>query len=147
MIIFSLSIYGCNIFESKQNLEPIDSAIIFSVTYDSTNLIQNHSGFILLLKTEKIYGCSNFEVVSAVSINRDNISVQLFGIDGQELCETALGPATSRIPLDLKSGSFNLGINYKKKSDKYSLLINDLNVSVVEVDTSFTSYRKFNFDF
>ena len=55
-VIITFSIIGCGIFEPEMNEpEAIEGNILFSVTYDSTEILPSHSGFFLLMKTEKIY--------------------------------------------------------------------------------------------
>lgn len=147
VIIFNSIFISCNIFESENDLDPIEGKVIFSVTYDSTHIIYNHSGFLLLLKTEKIYSCYNYEIISNVSINSGKINVELFGIDIEGLCATAEGPATSLKPLNISEGNYDLNINYMLKKDKYALSVNKLNVSVNQIDTSFTVYQSYNFNF
>jgi len=138
---------SCSIIDSEENIEPIDSDIIFSVTYDSTGIIQNHTGYLLLLKTEKIYSCSNFQLKSVVSINGDKIVVDLIGVEIGEICATALGPATARIPLELYTENIYFNIVYNSTKDRYSLQVNNKNIAVREIESNFTSYHKFNFDF
>jgi hypothetical protein len=147
-IIIVFPIIGCSIFESEtNNLEPIEGNILFSVTYDSTEILSSHSGFLLLMKTEKIYSCCNFEIKTFISSNQNKINVKLLGIYLQDICATALGPAKSRIPLDISSGEYELTFNYKQQTDKYTLSIDEFNVAVTNVDTSFTVYKPYNFSF
>ncbi len=144
---FTFCLFGCYTIEPENDLHPIEGNINFSVTYDSTNIIPDHTGFVLLLKTEKIYSCANFGIKSALSFKNGKIALKLLGIDRDEICLTALGPATSRIPLNIISDNFEFDINYLAETDKYLSKISDLNVLVQTVNASFSSYQEYDFNF
>ena len=148
-IVFFCFILGCNLLDSETDkLDPIEGNILFSATYDSTELLHAHSGFLLLMKTEKIYSCFNFQIKSSVSSNENDISVSLLGIHlPGDLCATAFGPARSRLPLDLSNGEYELTFDYEQQSDKYILSIYEVDVVVTKVDTNFTVYKPYNHKF
>jgi hypothetical protein len=148
LISLCFIIVSCHVLEPENDLDPIEGKVIFSVTYDSTHILYDHTGYLLLLKTEKIYSCFNFKIKTIVSVNHGKIDVQLLGIDPEgDVCLTAEGPATALKPLALSNGNYSLDIKYRLKSDKYSLSVNNLSVNVDPVDTDFTVYQSFNFNF
>ena len=147
-VVFFCFILGCNLLDSETDkLDPIEGNILFSATYDSTELLHAHSGFLLLMKTEKIYSCCNFEIRSLISSNENNINIELLGIYLPDICATALGPASSRLPLDLSNGEYELTFDYEQQTDKYILSVYEADVVVTKVDTSFTVYKPYNCDF
>jgi hypothetical protein len=147
-IIFFYFNLGCNLLDSETDkLDPIEGNILFTVTYDSTELVHSHSGFLLLMKTEKIYSCFNFEIKYSVSSNENDISIRLLGIHlPDNLCATALGPASSRLPLDISNGEYELTFDYEQQTDKYILSIYEVDVVVTKVDTSFTVYKPYSYN-
>ena len=147
-IIILFSIIGCSIFESETtDLEPIEGNILFTINFDSTEIVPSHAGFLLLMKTEKIYSCCNFEIKTFMTTNQNTINIKLRGIYLPDICATALGPARSRIPLNISNGEYELIFNYEENTDKYILSIDERNIDVTKVDTSFTVYKIFNNSF
>ena len=55
-LTFTLYIFGCSTIESENNLDPIEGDIIFSFTYDSTNIIPDHSGFVSVVFIGQLEG-------------------------------------------------------------------------------------------
>jgi hypothetical protein len=147
MIFISLSSCSVTSPEPELDLDPIESRVIFSVTYDSTHIMYDHTGYLLMLKTEKIYGCANYEIISKLKFTSDKISVEMYGIDRGGMCATAKGPAMKLIPLEIKDGVFILDLSYEGVTDKYSLKVVDKSVIIDFVDSDFTIYQVYNFFF
>ncbi len=147
-IIILFTVIGCNIFDTETtDLEPIEGSILFTVTLDNAEIVPSHAGFLLLMKTEKIYNCYNFEIKTFMTTNQNTINIELRGIYLPDICATALGPARSRIPLDISNGEYELIFSYEENTDKYILSIDGLDIDVTKVDTSFTVYKLFNNSF
>jgi hypothetical protein len=151
LILFLLSInvfslFTCTVIEPEPEykLDPVESKIIFSVTYDSTQVLYDHTGYLLLLKTEKIYGCSNYKIRFKMNTSSDKIIVEMLGIDRGEMCATAYGPAMTLIPLDISDGIYLIELIYEGVTDKYSLKVVEKSVKVDFVNSDFTIYQLYN---
>ena len=151
LILIASILFGCNFIESENNsdtLDLVDGSLLFSITYDSTEIIQYHSGFLLLLKTEKIYTNFNYPLVAKHTFELSLIDISVFGVDKNlEYVQPAEGPARKNIPLSIKNGIFELRFQYKSYLDKYSVQFSDQTVAITPIDVNFTKYSKFDFNF
>lgn len=133
--------------ENSSDLNSIESMLIFTINYDSTQSFSEHIGFILIIKTEKIYGCAGYSIECELLVESNQIEINLLGIHKPDVCEDACRAARAWIPLDLSSGDYNLFLKYKFLRDDYLISVNDLSVVVTKLDTSFTEYQEFDLHF
>ena len=61
---------------------------------------------IIYIKTERIFGSSDCKIIHNINHDQNNINIDLLGIQGG--CNTAMGPATARIILDINHGDYKL---------------------------------------
>ena len=134
----------CNLFDNESDsayLESLDGNLLFSITYDSSQIINSYSGFLLLLKTEKIYTNFNYPIVTKKVINSSQIFIAVKGIQKNlEIVLPAEGPARASIPLHLNQGEFELIFQNKSIIDKYSVIFTELSIAVNPIEVNFTKY-------
>ena len=92
----------------------------------------------LLIQTERIYPCVNIPLDLDVRQSDGSISITVLGAIDQELCLTALGPATARVPLEVPNGVHRLRIVHDGKTDLYDLTLADDRIRLDSVATSVT---------
>jgi len=123
---------GCNIsHKTHLGQEPINGKIQFSISesyekYDVPSTPQ----IILSLKTEKIYGCMNYQIANTSTIKNGTVDVRISGVIIPEICLTALGPATAETRLDLPNGNYKLILHSGNFSNSYNLSIADRSISI-----------------
>ena len=128
-LLILILIAGCDIVEPPQHqINPLNSKIDFRVieAYPDAEKPSNPQIY-LQLKTEKIYGCFNEEIVTNYSKQGNSINVDILGLNTPDICPLALGPAQATIKLDSISGVYELTFNNTRNKffDSYNLLIND----------------------
>jgi hypothetical protein len=132
-IVFILSVFFvcCAIPEKS----PIEGKVLFKVqeTYYAEN---TEPVMTLLMETEKVYGCSNYQIEHTVSIAGKEIHVDLQGIY-KGGCDTSLGPASSREPLNLVDGSYVLRFTKGLFSSNSSLAVTPEKIEIGAVGLDF----------
>ena len=88
------------------------------------------------LATEKIYGCSNFEIMTRSDVHEHHISIEATGILMPGICLTSLGPASGGIGLTLSHGDYSLQLTYGDIMEKYTLSITDASITMKESSSS-----------
>lgn len=127
VIITAITFSSCDILDSDgSSISPLDSKINFKVieSYDNYETVSSPEIFVELI-SEKIYGCSNYGIVTNYKIGDKTIDINILGIDKPGVCLTALGPATGRIKLGELSGIYEIKIRGDGFADNYNLLISD----------------------
>lgn len=132
---------ACQVMETENDLMPIESTLTFSIYNKKADNPANRPGYFILLRTEKIYNCANYEIEAIVSVNFNQITIQLLGIDQSGICATSEGPATAYIPLDISDGKYLLEIGYSSSRDRYSVSFDTSEFSVSQIDSDFTRYE------
>src|SRR5207249_9210133 len=92
-----------------QQQKPVEGKIILMTA-------EGYSGFqsvgdpviLLRMRTEKIYGCINYQIAHSLTTTLDRVDVTVWGVEIGDICLTALGPATSVDRLDLTRGAYTL---------------------------------------
>lgn len=75
-------------------------------------LIPNANYIALSSKTDKLFPCENYKILTASSIGEENINITFFDVSETENCLTALGPAKNIFVLgELTNGEYKIGIN------------------------------------
>ncbi len=111
------------LFESYSNYEVIEEPKIY-----------------LYLETENIFGCYNNEIKTMNYFNGSNITIEydritLIG----NICETAEGPAKTKMLFDVNQGNYVLQIKQKDIIDKYRIEINNELISIELLDSRLSS--------
>jgi len=141
VLLIFLTFSSCDILDSDSStLSPLDTKIDFKVieSYDNYETVSTPKIFIYLV-SEKIYGCSNYSIVTNFNIYDKTIEVNILGIDKPNICLTSLGPAGGRINLGEISGISEIKFIGPGFEDKYNLLISD---SLIILDGKETSNTK-----
>lgn len=130
-VLLASSIIAC---ENEDLLEsnPIDSNIQITPT-EFFN--ENSLRLGLSCKTEKIYPCINYPILTEVTVVENLVSVNFIRVPEIDLCLTALGPATTTIDLsDISNGDYELELNNGRLKNTGSLKITNSEIAL-EVDS------------
>lgn len=129
--------------EENSNLHSIDEGITFSVieTHDQSSAMNSpvEPHVELQMKTEDIYSCMNYQIVSDFSESSTDKKVTIEGVKSPGVCLTALGPAQKSFPLNVETGEYNLTFSYKMQSYAYQLKVDESSIKVTGNGDSFMS--------
>lgn len=75
----------------------------------------------LLVATDSVYGCVNYPLSVRFEREEDALDLTVLGVEPIEICLTALGPATARVPLDVPAGTYRLRVRHDGATDEYEL--------------------------
>jgi hypothetical protein len=132
LLIIFLSSISC---EKTPNYEYqlIESDILIRMSEELGNPIRS---FKFGLQTDKAYPCINYSLITNSTTTDDKISVEVFGINAPTVCLTAIGPASSAIPVTSIQNKtydieFKIGTNISTgklicTSNEFKLQMNDL---------------------
>jgi hypothetical protein len=125
---------------SVSDLLPVEGKIFFSVLETHRSYDCNCAPDItLVMKTEKIYGCLNYQIKTEIFRSGGQIDLKISGIEPPEgYCLTAMGPATARKALELPEGTYTLNLSYNYAVDRYHLIVNADSLQVVSTVPSFS---------
>ncbi len=122
----------CNItHKTHLGQEPIDGKLQFGISesYEKYD-VPSPPQIFLNLKTEKIYGCVNYQISYTATIKNGTVDVRISGVTIPEICLTALGPATAKTSLDLSNGNYKLVLHSGDFSNTYNLSVSDRSISI-----------------
>lgn len=139
---------GCNDLtgsEENSNLLSINEGITFSVveTHDQSSAMNKpvKPHIELQMKTEDIYSCMNYRIVSDISQTSTGKHVIIEGVEDPEVCLTALGPAQNEFLLNVEPGQYQLTFSYKEELNIYQLTVNDSSIKISGEKDSFVSSK------
>jgi len=102
---------------------PIDSNIVIEV---GEELEHDSRRITLFCKTEKIYPCYNFGILTDTRTYDDAQEITFTKVDQQRVCLTALGPAKATVELgDLPNGEYSIALNNANLKNKGTLRVTD----------------------
>lgn len=137
---------GCNNLsgpEDESDLLSIDEGITFSVveTHDQANAMNTpvEPHVELQMKTEDIYTCMNYRIVSELSSTSSDKQIIIDGVKDQTVCLTALGPAQNEFTLNVKPGTYDLSFSYQRQRYSYQLAVDESSLQVTGDTSSFVS--------
>lgn len=139
LVISSLS--GCEDSGTGTDYEyqPIESRInvqLFVPLPDSVNLTLNCA-------TEEYYPCFNYAIVYNLTRLGRTMNINFAGIAIPNICLTAFGPATCRIPFtSVSPGSYDLTFVVRGKSHAFKLAVSDTSYVVSGTDTDDVAFVK-----
>jgi hypothetical protein len=85
----------------------------------------------LSCKTEKIYPCFNYPILTNTSFGENKISVTFISVPDIEICLTALGPASAFIDLNnVPNGTYEIELNNGNLKNKGKLIITDTEITL-----------------
>ena len=141
LLILTLVLTGCHIFDSdrRDRTRALDSDVIFNLSEGYKDyLVIDEPRIRLLLRTEVIYGCCNYSILSDVSFEPRGIGVDIRGIYTPEICLTATGPAKYSLLFDIQNGIYLLTFSNGDFTDRYTLEVTDSFIRISEVASQFT---------
>ena len=130
--------------DGGRHLLSVEEDLLFTFVLDSTFGTGKKGEYLLVVRTAENWTCVNYLLECESIIESDLISIDIHGavLDGGG-CYTALGPARVAIPIDRKTGSFDLFIHSHSGLDKYDVSITDT-VVVTPIHTSYTAYYRYD---
>lgn len=150
--IFLLLFQGCStLTDSSTSWEKTDfseEGISLTIEEHHDPPIGSEPRPVLVVKTVERFGCFNYGIEYHQVANENEIDLQLLGVLPREICLTAIGPATTRIPLPENSGNRDLRIWDASAMDHCQLRIREDRLELSPSDTSFSEldnerfYRK-----
>ena len=111
---------------------PLDSNLFFA--------FEEAGGEVALkVRTEKIYGCCNFEIDAEFSQpSQERLEIAISGIYHPEICLTVLGPATLEVNLGALDGKYELDFTYEKLKDHHRLTVSPEHIALRPGNVAFT---------
>ena len=140
LLMFPSFLSSCKVDNpSNSEFQPLEGKIIFSLTegYEYQDAVSNPK-IVLKMRTEKIYGCFNYSIVTRVLRLDKGISVVVSGVSISNVCLTALGPASYEEFLNLPEGEYSLIFSYWGITDRYGVKISNSSIEVVVKESNFT---------
>ncbi|MDZ7657980.1 hypothetical protein [Fodinibius sp.] len=142
-----LLVAGCNDLtgseEDKRDLLPIKKGIEFSVQETHDQSSQTNAPvkpFIQLsMDTKDIYNCMNYRIDSKLNSTSSGQLIDIYGVQDQGVCLTALGPAQNEYALDLQPGDYDLTFSHRGNSYNYNLKITNSSLHITGDKHSFVS--------
>jgi hypothetical protein len=120
---------SCEYNDTGLTNNPIDSKI-FIETRELLDI--NFRSLTFHCKTEKIYPCVNFPILTDKGINDNSFQITFTGIGETTICFTALGPASTVVDLrSVKSGEYPIEFNNAKLKNRGMLKVNDNEIQLV----------------
>jgi hypothetical protein len=114
LLTFLFFVLSC---KKNEDLEKIDSDILVELGNDD-------SGIILFAQSERIYTCSNYQLVVCHKMRKDEIYVGFENVKSPEVCLTSLGPAACVIELGkLEAGDYTVTFELNRKKTKGRLKV------------------------
>ena len=131
LLLFVLN--GCEYLSSDPVYKtlPIEGNLLFNFSESYENY--NKPGIPVIyfnLKTEKEYGCVNYNISTEIRLSGNNLDVYIKGIQEPNICLTAIGPATSSSSLDIPAGNYKLILHDENFSDTYDFSVSDKSITI-----------------
>lgn len=118
---------------TRDEYQVVDSDIIIRMSEELGNPTRT---FELGLQTDKAYPCINYSLITNYETTTDKITIDILGIHSPSICLTAIGPASSTIPItNIQNKSydieFKIGANISTGKlictfNEFKLQMNDL---------------------
>jgi hypothetical protein len=107
---------------------PIDSKIIIETR---EVLEPNSRRLTFFCKTEKIYPCVNFPLLTDKQVDENSSKITFTSVGETTLCLTALGPATTTIDLNsVSNGEYEIELNNANLKNKGTLKVTDTDITL-----------------
>lgn len=144
--IFLLLFQGCSaLTDSSTSWDKTD----FSKEGISLTIEEHHDPSIgsdprpaLVVKTNERYECANYGIEYHHGTSEETFDLQLLGVIPPEICLTAMGPATTRVPLPESTESWELSIWTGSEQDRYNLQIFEDRVEIETLDADFSELEE-----
>ncbi|NQT61877.1 MAG: hypothetical protein HQ556_02865 [Candidatus Marinimicrobia bacterium] len=122
-----------------------DGDLQFKILNDNTSGIAIEDSYILTIVTREIFNSVPNYLVTELEQSSDEISIHILSVDRSDAHYYALGEAIGEVPIEIFSGNdYSLKIHNGDHIDEYSFSIGADSISMVIIDTSFTTYLKYD---
>ncbi len=91
-----------------------------------------------VLKTDEVYGCSNYKIIANTTKSSDRIMVDIKGVQVEQDCDDTLGPAVFSEKLGDLKGELDLILRYEGEEDRYKLAVSDESINITSLNSNFT---------
>jgi hypothetical protein len=118
--VLALAVAGCDTAE-EDVAGPVEGPLVVSVVrLDASATGSDRT--LLQIETEEEYHCL---LPLAVRYDRERRTLRagVRGIAETDACFTAIGPASARLPLDLRDGAYTLELHHLGETDLYALVV------------------------
>ena len=117
---------------SVDDIDEIDSTIMLS--FKELHVAENSVPELYLgLGTSKNYPCINYRIVTENTFSKNKIHIKLLGTTIGDICATAIGPATTSIPINTSNGTFEIVLESKSKKEIFELKLSDNSVELSRI--------------
>ena len=126
--ILTLSL-SCSDNDPELSKNPIDSQILI----ETRELLDRESrSLTFYCKTEKIYPCINFPILTEKEVNENSFEVTFTGIGETMICFTAPGPASTTVDLQtVQNGDYQIELNNANLKNKGTLRLSETEIELV----------------
>lgn len=126
VLVFAIS---CADNDSQLKQNPIDSKIII----ETREVLASESRSLTFhCKTEKIYPCMNYPILTKSAANENSFEITFTGVGEMMLCLTALGPATTTVDLDVvPNGEYQIELNNAALKNKGFLRVSEAEIKLI----------------
>jgi hypothetical protein len=137
LLVFPLFV-ACALVEDEAApvADPITSPLVFSVRELPALEDGNPAPpeLFLAVRTEEEYGCVNYPIVYDLRLDERVLDLEIEGTGPIDLCLTAFGPASARVPLEALMGTYTLRLAHLDRTDFYRLTIRPDRVELVPLE-------------
>ncbi|WP_373524327.1 hypothetical protein [Aquiflexum sp.] len=128
ILITCLFTVACDLANNSQPITAIESQIIINPVEVLGESLRSLS---LVCKTEKIYPCINYPLLTDKIIKENGIFITFKSVEETTFCLTALGPATAILDLgNVRTGQNNMELNTTSHRNAGNLTITDSEIIV-----------------
>ena len=115
------------------SLEPAQAPLETKILIQPKEELKDGKRSIVLLnKTEKIYPCINFSIWTDQAFTDRSFKITFTGVEEENICATALGPATSSVDLgSIPNGDYYIELNNGNIKNKGLLSVTNREVELV----------------
>lgn len=128
IIIFLWTTTSCR--KNKAGTEKINDKVNAYMS-PASEKYGNKQPFSIACRTEERYPCSNYSIIYNMSSSGNTFDIELEHVKTQEICLTAIGPATCTVPIgDVEDGNYNLNFFLNGRKNSYQLTVTDKSYSI-----------------
>ena len=115
------------------NLEPAQASLESGILIQPYEEIKDGKrSLVLLSQTEEIYPCMNFSLRAEKVLTDRSFKLTFTGVEEQEICLTALGPASNKIELgSIPNGDYYIELNNGSVKNKGLLSVTNREIELV----------------
>lgn len=102
--------------------------------------------FGISIATNEQFGCINYRLVTSHKLRKNVLSISMDDVNIGDICLTAIGPATTFIPLDLDNGDYGLELINGETTEYFLLDVSQEKVQVIRQDRNEFKLPSYTFE-